>query len=55
MPKAKKTETTTTAVAEVPIEVVTDKTTSKTTSKTTKAKAEKNHYTKEYKIENSRS
>ena len=37
MPKAKKTETTTTAVAEVPIEVVTDK----TTSKTTKAKAEK--------------
>jgi upstream activation factor subunit UAF30 len=37
MPKAKKTETTTTAVAEVPVEVVTDK----TTSKTTKAKAEK--------------
>ena len=38
MPKAKKTETTTTAVAaEMPVEVVTDK----TTSKTTKAKAEK--------------
>ena len=37
MPKAKKTETTTTAVAEVPVEVVSDK----TTSKTTKAKAEK--------------
>jgi upstream activation factor subunit UAF30 len=37
MPKAKKTETTTAAVAEMPVEVVTDK----TTSKTTKAKAEK--------------
>ena len=37
MPKAKKTETTTTAAPEMPIEVVTDK----TTSKTTKAKAEK--------------
>ena len=38
MPKAKKTETTTTpAAAEMPVEVVTDK----TTSKTTKAKAEK--------------
>lgn len=42
MPKAKKTETTTTpAAAEMPVEVVTDKTTSKTTSKTTKAKVEK--------------
>ena len=37
MPKAKKTETTTVAAAEMPVEVVTDK----TTSKTTKAKAEK--------------
>ena len=38
MPKAKKTETTTTpAATEMPVEVVTDK----TTSKTTKAKAEK--------------
>lgn len=37
MPKAKKTETTTTAATELPVEVVTDK----TTSKTTKAKAEK--------------
>jgi upstream activation factor subunit UAF30 len=37
MPKAKKTETTTVAVAEMPVEVVSDK----TTSKTTKAKAEK--------------
>jgi upstream activation factor subunit UAF30 len=37
MPKAKKTETTTVATAEMPVEVVTEK----TTSKTTKAKAEK--------------
>ena len=37
MPKAKKTDTTTVAAAEMPVEVVTDK----TTSKTTKAKAEK--------------
>ena len=37
MPKAKKTETTTAAAAEVPVEVVTEK----TTTKTTKAKAEK--------------
>tara|TARA_Y100000389_G_scaffold171984_2_gene180066 strand:- start:5066 stop:5734 length:669 start_codon:yes stop_codon:yes gene_type:complete len=37
MPKAKKTETTTVAATEMPIEVVSDK----TTSKSTKAKAEK--------------
>ena len=37
MPKAKKTETTTVAAAEMPVEVVSDK----TTSKSTKAKAEK--------------
>ena len=37
MPKAKKTDTTTVAAAEMPVEVVTDK----TSSKTTKAKAEK--------------
>jgi len=37
MPKAKKTETTTLAAAEMPVEVVSDK----TTSKSTKAKAEK--------------
>ena len=37
MPKAKKTETTTVAAAEMPVEVVSDK----TTSKSTKSKAEK--------------
>lgn len=41
MPKAKKNETTTATVTELPVEVVADKTTLKTTLKTTKAKAEK--------------